>query len=293
MRVLLLLLGWGLCFTLSLRGQVSVEVVMDEVDFLPGESVIVGARIINLSGQTLHLGKDNSWLAFTLTARDGFVVPTLGEVPVAGEFDLESSSTGTKRVDLAPYFQLTIPGRYRVTATVRIPEWDREITSKVFAFNVIKGAKLWEQEFGVPNSTGAPGAPPEVRKFALQQAQHQNRMRLYVRLTDAAETRVIRVFPVGPMVSFSRPEHQFDRLSNLHLLFQTGARAFNYSVVDPDGQVITRQTHMYSESRPTLQYDKDGNILVSGGMRQFAQSDLPVVSSGTQSKTNDVKSAAP
>jgi hypothetical protein len=176
-------------------------------------------------------------------------------------------------------------------ATVEIPQWGQELATKSTHFNIMSGAKLWEQEFGVPNKTGAANAPPEVRKFALQHATHQNQRRLYVRLTDVAESRVFRVFPVGPMISFTRPEHQFDKFSNIHLLFQTGARAFTYTVIDPDGQVIQRQTHDYSNTRPTLQYDKEGNILVAGGVRRFAAGDVPPVSNSSQ--TNEVRPAKP
>ena len=61
-----------------------------------------------------------------MESADGFVVIKNAEVPVQGEFDLESSQMGTKRVDLQPYFMLVRPGRcQRITATLRIPQWSR------------------------------------------------------------------------------------------------------------------------------------------------------------------------
>jgi hypothetical protein len=77
-----------------------------------------------------------------------------------------------------------------------------------------------------------------------------------------------------------------DKLSNLHLLFQTGARVFNYSVVDPDGQLILRQSYEYTATRPILKPDKEGNIIVAGGIRRPTSNDR----SGTNSiPANDVK----
>ena len=110
---------------------------------------------------------------------------------------------------------------------------------------------------------------------------------LHVRVTDAVEGKIYRVFPVGIFVSSSRPEPQLDKLSNLHLLFQTGARVFNYSVVDPDGQLILRQKYEYTATRPILKPDKEGNIIVAGGIRRPMANDLPP---GTNSiRANDVK----
>jgi hypothetical protein len=264
----------GACFALTPLGlaQVSVEVALDQDQFLAGESLEVGVRITNFSGQTLHLGKDKDWLRFNLEGKDNYVVPMTGDVPVEGEFDVDSSTVVTRRVDLAPSFALTRPGRYTVTATVRIKELDREFLGKPKPFDVIAGTKLWEQDVGVP---GPAGQPTEVRKYALQQAIHLKQLRLYVRVSDAAETRIFRVFPVGPLISFSQPEHQIDPSSNLHLLYQTGARSFNYSVVNPDGRLLVRQTYDYTETRPGLRVDREGRIFISGGVRRPAQDDLP------------------
>ena len=87
------------------------------------------------------------------------------------------------------------------------------------------------------------GTAPEARKYTLQQANYIKQLTLYVRVTDLTEQRVFKVLPVGPLLSFSRPEARIDRDSNLHLLFQTGARSFLYQVINPEGDLLARQTH--------------------------------------------------
>jgi hypothetical protein len=83
------------------------------------------------------------------------------------------------------------------------------------------------------------------------------------------------VFPIGPLLSFSDPEKQLDRDSNLHVLYQTGARSFNFSVVNPDGRLLIRNTYEYTDSRPVLRSDREGRIFVSGGIRRPSPDDLP------------------
>jgi hypothetical protein len=267
----LLALAWS-----PVSAQVTVEVRQEQDQFLPGEEMITEVRITNRSGQNLLLGREEDWLTFMVQGQDSEVVAKRGEVPVQGEFVLESSRVATKRVDLAPYFSLTHSGRYSVCATVRIKQWNESITSPPRRFNVIEGAKLWEQQVGVPNPEGSPNAMPEVRKYILQQANYLKRqLRLYVRVTDADGSRTFRVLPIGPMVSFARPTPQVDKFSNLHLLYQDGAHTFNYTVINTQGEVIARRTYDYVDRRPRLEPDMSGKILVFGGVRRPAPSDVP------------------
>ena len=287
MRIVRLTLGLLLASLSPLAAQVSVEVVLEQDQFLRDESLPVKVRITNRSGQTLNLGQEADWLRFTLESRDGGAVARLGDAPVLGEFSLESSLAASKPVDLMPYFDLSKPGRYTVTATVKIKQWNQEVSSRAKDFEIVRGTKLWEQEFGVPVADG----PPEVRKYALQQADYRKRLLLYVRLTDPDERHVFRVFPVGPLVSFSRPETQLDKVNNLHLLFQTGARSFAYAVISPNGEVILRQTHDYTATRPVLRSNEAGKIFVSGGLRRTADDDLPLRS--PPASINDVPTPKP
>ncbi len=273
-----------LCLSLALaaawlspaRAQVTVEVTLPQDQFLPAESIPAAVRITNRSGQKLHLGAEKDWLTFSVESRGGFVVAKVADVPVAGEFDLESSKVATRRVDLAPYFTLSQPARYSATATVKIGAWDREFSSPAKGFDIIHGANLWEQEFGVPAAPGATNSSPEVRKYILQQANYlRGQLRLYLRVTDASETRSFRVLPIGPLVSFSRPEGQVDKGSDLHVLYANGPHSYSYTVFNPDGELLARETYDYSASRPRLHVDQDGKISVTGGSRRLTAMDLP------------------
>jgi hypothetical protein len=260
----------------SAYAQVTVEVTQDQDQFLPGEAIITAVRITNRSGQTLRLGAEDNWLTFSVESREREVVPRTGEVSVTGEFLLESSKVATKRVNLAPFFAADVQGRYSVVATVRIKNWNREITSQPKKFDIIEGAKLWEQEIGVPQSDGSTNQTPEIRKYILQQANYlKSQLRLYLRLTDASGAKAFRVFPIGPMVSFGRPEPQVDKFSNLHVLYQDRPHSFNYSVFNPDGEVILRQTYDYVNTRPRLRPDGEGRITVAGGLRRVTPDDWP------------------
>jgi hypothetical protein len=233
----------------------------------------VAARVINYSGQTLSLGQGNDWLQFMIERPDGIPVLCRGTVPVEETFELPSSKMATKRLDLTPYYDFEEPKRYLVTATVRIPAWGQEVRSKPVPFSVVRGSTLWQQEVGVPVAGGEARAP-EVRQFILQQALHVKKMKLYARVTDASGLHIYATLPLGPILSISEPEKQIDAQTRLHVLWQTGARDFTYCVVDSDGKLVQRQTHEFTDSRPVLRRDKEGRLLVVGGMRRTAADDI-------------------
>jgi hypothetical protein len=288
---------WLVCLAAALQpvaAQVTVELTQEQDQFLPAESLPLVVRITNRSGQSLRLGRGEDWLTFSVEAHDGEVVPKLAEVPVGGEFQLDSSQVATFRVDLEPYFALSQQGRYSVTATMQIKDWNENVRSQPKGFDIIEGARLWEQAIGVPDSASATNALPEIRKFILQQANYlKSQLRLYVRLTDASGARTFRVLPIGPMVSFGRPEPQVDKFSNLHLLYQEGPRSFNYIVINPEGEIIARRTYDYADKRPRLQPDAEGKVLVTGGARRPTPQDVPPSKPAKASETEPKPTPSP
>jgi hypothetical protein len=267
------------------RAQVVVEVTLEQEQFLPGESMPAAIRVSNRSGRTLALGGEADWLTFSIQSREGALVSRNGEVPVVGAFSLDSASVATKRVNLAPYFSLTKPGHYFVTATVRLKEWDGTANSPPKAFDVIDGTKIWSQEFGVPVIGDATNQPPEVRHYALLQANYlRSELRLYFRLTDASDAKVMKVFALGQIVSFARPDAEVDGQSRLHVLHQNGARTSIYTVVTPDGDIAVRQLYEFGNARPQLRADDSGKISVAGGIRRTTSGDIPAKKIEDESK---------
>lgn len=263
-----------LCFfAVQGKSQIQVELSFDQEQFLPSEELLAKVRVTNSSGQTLVLGRDNAWLGFVIEARDGSIVRIKKPLDVSGEFALPSAHRATKVVDLSEAFDLTRYGRYEITARVSIPEWGgQNFVSKTRVFDISKGVKLWETAFGVPSLE--PNGKPEIRKYILAQANHVKDIHLYARITDQDEEYTYKMFSIGPMISFSRPEAQLDQWSNLHVMYQNGAHSFLYTVITPDGLLLSRQTWNYSDTRPKLAAN-NGRIGVRGGVRRISSTDLP------------------
>lgn len=277
MKIKGLLFGMMLA-ALNTQAQVSVEVSLSQDQFLAGESMPAQVTIVNRSGQTLELGKDQEWLSFSVESKDNYPVLKSGDVPVNDmPFTLGSSQRGKPIVDIAPYYTFSKPGRYMVRATLFVKEWNQTFTSPPKEFDVIIGSKMWEQDFGLPKPAGAAAdSAPEIRRYTLHQANYLRKsLMLYVKVSDA-NGKVFKVFPVGPMLSFGQPEPQIDKNSNLHVLYMDGPHSGSYVVVNPNGDIVLRQTYdMSSNVRMRLKMNSEGNLEVVGGTRRVTSKDVP------------------
>lgn len=253
--------------------QVSVEIVLPQDKFLPAEELLVGVRVANQSGQTLNLGDEPDWIQFTVQREGGGFVSKMSNPPVKRSFKLESTERATLSVDLAPCYDLREVGRYLISAEVRIKNWGETLATKRVPFEIIEGTKLWEQVVGIPDTTS--NQPPRTRIYSLQQANYLAEPRLYLRVSES-DGEVVKLITVGRMLSFGRPQPLVDKKSQLHLLQQNGARTSQYLVINPDGKIQVRHLYEYTDSRPRLRLDENGEVLVSGGTRRESPEDLPV-----------------
>lgn len=273
----------ALGFAATAQAQVRVEVRFDGEQYIANEPLIAHVRIVNDSGVTLHLGEGNEWLSFAVETMEGPFARQFRLPDIAHGFDLESSHTATKHVDLAPCFDLIRSGKYKVVATVKVPAFNTTFASPGKVFYIVAGSRMWEKQFGVPPELAPADANglPEMRKYMLIQALSGKDTKFYARVTDRYE-RNIRVIPIGTLVSFSKPEPQLDKWNNLHVLYQIGARTFVYSVVNPDGQLLARETHEISDTRPTMVMNDEGHIVIKGGRRHPSVDDVPPYDATTE-----------
>jgi len=128
--------------------------------------------------------------------------------------------------------------------------------------------------FGLPLKKDEPLTKPKQRRYVLQQAKNLRMMTLYVRVDDGPGGRVHKVSQLCPMVTFNEPVAQVDPVGDLHVLCQSGARTYNYSVLTPDGKIKIRHHYKIVGSRPRLGF-KQGKIVVFGGMKLLRPDDIP------------------
>ena len=268
----LIYLLFGLLSLQSASAQIDVKIKSEQEQFLPAEPIEISVRIGNFTGGPLPLGTHPRWIAFTVERADGGVVNKLSEPPDLGEFKLEQATAGTVRFDLAPQFALQQAGTYRVTATVTPVDGHETFASAPLNIEIVNGVRLNEDRmFGYTRADGSVVA----RKYILQQVNFMKHIRLYLRVTDGAESQTLKVLQLGQLVSFNHPQWVMDRQSHLHVLHQTGPDDLRYHEIDPEGAIVVRQIWRIAGRRPELRVNESGEIAVVGGMRRPDRSDIP------------------
>jgi hypothetical protein len=252
--------------------QIEVRLKPVQQAHLPGEEIQVAVQISNFSGRLIELGTEPDWIRFGIESLDGWVVNRLTDPPDSGSFKLDTSLRGTLYYDVQPLFDVSTPGRYRLTASVRTASGE-EVLSPPTTFDVIKGSRIWEREVGIASDDGQ--TTLERRKFIVQQANYLRSLKLYVRITDSSESRTFKVLPVGSTIATSRPQFVVDQLSRLHLVHQTSVDDYYYHIIDPDGTIALRQVYVYTDRRPELRVNDKREVGVIGGSRKVTRSDLP------------------
>ena len=114
--------GVGVFATLSL----------EEKQLLPDEKMRLKLTIENRSGRDLNLGTTNDWLTFIVLGERNTPVAPLGEdhVYIEGETNVPEGESASREFNLTPYFDFKQPGRYTVKASIKIPQWQKEVAAQ-------------------------------------------------------------------------------------------------------------------------------------------------------------------
>lgn len=253
----------ALVFAQTAFAQVSLDIVLGQKRFIRDESLPVTVRITNRSGRPLKIGNGSDWLTFNLETLEGKVIAPVRDIQPGGQFQLESAESVSKAIDLSEGYELSTPGTYRLSAIAKFSELDLTVSSPSLNFDIVRGTQLWEQVCGIPG----PGGTTRFIRYSLLNANHLKEFRLYVRIADEDEGGVARVFPIGSGVSFNVPERLVDRSSDLHVLFQSGPRSFDYLRVIPTAGIADRRLYeIRGNSRPRLKLNDDSSVIVVGGV---------------------------
>ena len=266
--------GLWLMFCLQEAGaQVDISLSFKKDFFLADEAMLAELTIVNYSGRSIVLGEKADWLTFSIESSRNKTLSAERPLDIYGRFEIPNAGSGIRRVQLVPAFRLQEQGSYQIKATVVLPELGFKKSSEAVEVNILSANLLWEREFGLVSS--ADGKPPEIRRYELMRSINEKSIELYVRVSSQYRESIFGVYSLGNVVSFGEPERQVDRLSNLHVLFQNGARSFRYAIIKPNGEILLQQRWDYTNTRPRLSLGEQGLIEISGGMRQISYDDIP------------------
>jgi hypothetical protein len=108
-----------------------------------------------------------------------------------------------------------------------------------------------------------PGAG-ETRNITVLTHRLPNSTQLYVRIENAKGGTVFCTHRLGRLVSYGTPEILLDKKNQIHILQNVAPKAFLYSQIGLNGEVLQRKTYSQIVKRPILREGPDGVIQVIG-----------------------------
>ncbi|HEX4707335.1 MAG TPA: hypothetical protein VH229_06345, partial [Candidatus Udaeobacter sp.] len=73
-------------------------------------------------------------------------------------------------------------------------------------------------------------------------------------------------YSLGRTIAFEQPQAEIDRANQLHVLHCAAPRAWSYSRIGLNGELLAHSSFMEAKSRPRLVHSGDGEVAVRGGI---------------------------
>jgi len=271
-RILLLnrMIKWGLgvacIFVVAAKSdaQIQVDLKFKRLQYIAYEPVVANLSITNLAGRDidLHDADGQSWLGFEITGSEGQPVAPMSAESGQPSLKIGAGQRVTHQINLTPLYPVRDPGNYHVRTNVYFADLGKFFYSPTRVFEVTDARPIWQQTVGIPDGVAAPG---NVRTYSLLTNRFPDHTSLYVRVQDKDSGVVYATYSLGRAIVFEEPQAEIDHANQLHVLHCSAPRAWAYSRVGLNGQLLAHSSFMETKTRPRLVRATNGDVAVRGG----------------------------
>jgi hypothetical protein len=258
------------------EAQIQVDLKFKRLQYIAYEPVVATLSITNMAGRDidLHDADGQSWLGFEITGNEGQpVAPISIENPSgAGPLKVVSGQRVTHQINLTPLYPVHDFGTYHVRTNVYFADLGKFFYSPTRVFEVTDGRPIWQQTVGIPDGVAAPG---NVRTYSLLTNRFPDHTSLYVRVQDRDTGIVYATYSLGRAIAFEEPQAEIDRGNQLHVLHCSAPRAWAYSRIGLNGDLLAHSSFMETKTRPHLVRETNGEVAVRGGMIESPTAQSP------------------
>jgi hypothetical protein len=264
MKKALLLLA--LCALLTpAYGQLAVNLSVKRRMHMLYEPVLASVTITNNSGRDIMLddSDEGPWFSFTITGRDGKIIPPRNPNYSLAPLPLGPGETMKRTVNLTELYQLADSGTHKVRANVYFPAINKFFSSNADAIDLVEGHVIWSQTVGVPD-----GDETAAHTFSLLTLDHDDGKYLYSRTVGQDDGVIYGCYSLGRLVDGAKPETQIDRGNNLWILHLVGQKTYLLTRIGVNGDFQAQSTYVTPKTKPYLRRLADGTLQIVGAVRQ-------------------------
>src|SRR5438094_4727190 len=252
-------------FCIRAEAQIQVDLKFKRLQYIAYEPVVVTLSITNLAGRDidLHNADGQSWLGFEITGSEGQPIAPISTENGQAPLKIAAGQRVTHQINLTPLYPVHDFGSYHVRTNVYFADLGKFFYSPTRVFEVTDARPIWQQTVGIPDGIAAPG---NVRTYSLLTNRFPDHTSLYVRVQDKYSGIVYATYSLGRTITFEQPQAEIDRSNQLHVLHCAAPRAWSYSRIGLNGQLLEHSSFMETKTRPRLAHSANGEVAVRGGV---------------------------
>jgi hypothetical protein len=252
-------------FAIAAEGQIQVDLKFQRLQYIAYEPVVATVTLTNLAGRDIELHDANgqSWLGFEITGSEDQPITLLSTENAQPALKIEGGQRVTQQIDLGSLFSVHDFGAYHVRTHVYFADLAKFFYSQTRVFEVTDARPIWQQTVGIPDGVAAAG---NVRTYSLLTNRFPDHTSLYVRVQDKDTGIVYATYSLGRSIAFEEPQTEIDRANQLHVLHCAAPRAWSYSRIGLNGELLTHSSFMETKTRPRLVHSANGEVAVHGGV---------------------------
>jgi hypothetical protein len=247
----------------AVEAQIQVDLKFKRLQYIAYEPVVATLSITNLAGRDidLHNAEAQSWLGFEITGSDGQPVTPMSAESGQAPLKVAAGQRVTHQINLTPLYPVHDFGTYHVRTNVYFADLGKFFYSPTRVFEVTDARPIWQQTVGIPDGVAAPG---NVRTYALLTNRFPDHTSLYVRVQDKDSGVVYATYSLGRAIALE-PQTEIDHANQLHVLHCSAPRAWAYSRIGLNGELLAHSFFMETKTRPKLVRSGNGEVAVRGG----------------------------
>jgi hypothetical protein len=247
----------------AVEAQIQVDLKFKRLQYIAYEPVVATLSITNLAGRDidLHNAEAQSWLGFEITGSDGQPVTPMSAESGQAPLKVAAGQRVTHQINLTPLYPVHDFGTYHVRTNVYFADLGKFFYSPTRVFEVTEARPIWQQTVGIPDGVAAPG---NVRTYALLTNRFPDHTSLYVRVQDKDSGVVYATYSLGRAIALE-PQTEIDHANQLHVLHCSAPRAWAYSRIGLNGELLAHSSFMETKTRPKLVRSGNGEVAVRGG----------------------------
>src|SRR5881227_2197878 len=222
---------------------------------------------MNLAGRDidLHDADGQSWLGFEITGNEGQPIAPINAENAQAPLKIGAGQRVTQQVNLTPLYPVQDFGTYHVRTNVYFADLGKFFYSPSRVFEVTDARPIWQQTVGIPDGVAAPG---NARTYSLLTNRFPDHTSLYVRVQDRDSGIVYATYSLGRAIAFEEPQTEIDHANQLHVLHCSAPRAWAYSRIGLNGELLAHSSFMETKTRPRLVHSANGEVAVRGGVAE-------------------------